>query len=198
MRARDASQKEKMKEYADQRRRATPCDINPGDAVLVRQPKQNKLTTPYDSVPYTVTERKGTMVTARRNDKEITRNSSHFKRIDESHMTRAGSGYEDESDDEITYKPVAPPMPPDRPQTGTVPPTTPPRNTAVGNPPTPQTPLRRQSVPRAIPCSPPTVPSSSPRAVPRSLPTVPSSSPARMRPRRAQKAPTWMKDYVKK
>ena len=66
--------------------------------MLVRQPKHNKTTTPYDSNPYVVTERKGTMVTAKRKEKEITRNTSHFKRIEESHMT--GVEAEDESDNE--------------------------------------------------------------------------------------------------
>ena len=84
MRQRDANQKSKMKEYADQRRRATPSDINPGDIVLVKQPKYNKTTTPYDSSLYVVTGRKGTLVKAKCNIKEITRNSSHFKRIDRS------------------------------------------------------------------------------------------------------------------
>ena len=87
MRQRDANQKTKLMEYEDQRRHATPSNINPGDIVLVKQPKHNKTTTPYDSSPYVVTERKGTLVTAKRNEKEITSNSSHFKRIDDSHMT---------------------------------------------------------------------------------------------------------------
>ena len=39
-----------MKEYADQRRHATPRDINPGDIVLVKQPKYNKTTTTYGSI----------------------------------------------------------------------------------------------------------------------------------------------------
>ena len=39
-----------------------------GDIVLVRQPKLNKLSTPYDPTPLIVKERKGTMITAERGD----------------------------------------------------------------------------------------------------------------------------------
>ena len=55
MRERDAQQETKMKEYADQRRCTAQSDINPGDVVLVKQPKPIKTTTPYDSNPYVVT-----------------------------------------------------------------------------------------------------------------------------------------------
>ena len=129
MRQRDANQKTKMKEYADQRRHATPSDINPGDIVLVKQPKHNKTTTPYDSSPYVVTERKGTLVTAKRNEKEITRNSS-----------------------QTVNTPIMPPMLSDHPPNITEPtPTT----TAVGNRHAPQTPPRPRAVPRAATSSSP-------------------------------------------
>ena len=179
MRQRDANQKSKMKEYADQRRRATPSDINPGDIVLVKQPKHNKTTTPYDSSPYVVTGRKGTLVTAKRNEKEITRNSSHFKRIDDSHMT--GVELDDESDDETVNVPIMPPMPSDHPPNITEPT---PATTAVGNRHVPQTPPRPRAVPRAAT-------SSSPR-------NVPNPTPARARPCRARTEPAWMRDFVRK
>ncbi|XP_075948276.1 reeler domain containing 1 [Anarhichas minor] len=51
------------------------------DAVLHRQPKHNKLTTPYNSKPYTVTKVKGSMITAARNGHFIVRNSSFFEKI---------------------------------------------------------------------------------------------------------------------
>jgi len=81
MRERDRREKEKMKQYADHRANAKQSDLKPGDTVLVRQPKENKLSTPYDPKPYQVQERKGSMVTARRDDKSITRNTSFFKKI---------------------------------------------------------------------------------------------------------------------
>ncbi|KAK2549466.1 hypothetical protein P5673_029999 [Acropora cervicornis] len=39
-----------------------------GDAVLVKQPRLNKLSTPFNPTPLVVTERKGTMVTGLRGD----------------------------------------------------------------------------------------------------------------------------------
>ena len=100
----------------------------------MKQPKHKKTTTPYDSSPYVVTGHKGTLVTAKRNEKEnlIIRNSSHFKLIDDSRMT--GVELDDESDNEIVNEPMMPPMRSDHPPNITEPtPTT----TAVGNRQTP-------------------------------------------------------------
>ena len=47
--------------------------------VLMRQPKQNKLSTPYNPKPFVVEEKKGLMVTVRNGSQTITRNSSQFK-----------------------------------------------------------------------------------------------------------------------
>ena len=81
VRKKDTEAKAKMKACSDDRRHATPSNIKPGDTVLCRQLKQNKLTTPYSTEPLTVTSVKGSMVTAGRNGYAITRNSSFFKRI---------------------------------------------------------------------------------------------------------------------
>ena len=78
---RDAEQKEKIKAYADKKLRVRPSDIKPGDTVLVRQQKKNKLSTPYRPEPLVVEEKKGSMVTASDGLKSITRNSSMFKVI---------------------------------------------------------------------------------------------------------------------
>ena len=75
----DEYSKAKMKMYADERNNATKSKLTVGDKVLVQQPKENKLSTPFDPKPYQVTEKKGTMVTARREDKSIKRNSTFFK-----------------------------------------------------------------------------------------------------------------------
>ena len=50
-----------------------------GDFVLVRQRKLNKLTSNFDPIPYQITRRQGTMITASRPDHVITRNIDHFK-----------------------------------------------------------------------------------------------------------------------
>lgn len=56
-------------------------NIRVGDTVLIRQRKQNKWPTKFDPFPFIVVRRKGTMITASRNGKYISRNVSHFKKI---------------------------------------------------------------------------------------------------------------------
>ena len=75
----DASAKAKQKVYADHHRGATTPIFKVGDQVLVRQRKQNKLTSRFDYRPYKLVAIKGTIITARLNDHHITRNCSHFK-----------------------------------------------------------------------------------------------------------------------
>lgn len=70
-----------MKGYADLKAHAQEREIKPGEVVLIRQPKQNKLSTPYNPKPFIVEEQKGTMVTARNGSQTVTRNSSQFKVI---------------------------------------------------------------------------------------------------------------------
>lgn len=52
-----------------------------GDCVLLKQQKINKLTSKYESIPYKVVEIKGTMITAKNDVKEVTRNYSFFKKV---------------------------------------------------------------------------------------------------------------------
>jgi hypothetical protein len=80
----DANSKQKMKQYADSRRHTSPCTLIAGDQVLVKQRKVDKLTPPYNPDPYTVKERRGSMVIADRNGHTITRNSSHFRPVNAS------------------------------------------------------------------------------------------------------------------
>ena len=78
----DTYSKGKMAEYFNARRHTTHSEMTPGDYVLVKQPKKNTLTTPYNAMPCLVKEKKGSMITARRPDGSlITRNSSHFRRL---------------------------------------------------------------------------------------------------------------------
>ena len=72
------------KEYADKRRNAKESTIEIGDTVLVKQIKQNKLTTRFNKTPYTVINRKGTKVIAENSKHRITRNVSHLKRVNAS------------------------------------------------------------------------------------------------------------------
>ena len=80
---RDSHCKTKSKLYADEKRHVQHHTLKPGDLVIARQPKANTLTPPYDPVPYCVQGVNGTMITAEKlsNNKRLTRNSSHFKRV---------------------------------------------------------------------------------------------------------------------
>ena len=49
-----------------------------GDCVLVKQPVINKLMPPFDPDPYFIKCIKGSIVTAERRNKSITRNKEHF------------------------------------------------------------------------------------------------------------------------
>ena len=79
IRENDLKAKQKMKIYAD--KKSKPCMIKEGDAVLVKRPKANKLTTPFNPKPYKVVFRKGSMTTAKQDEHLITRNSSYFKPV---------------------------------------------------------------------------------------------------------------------
>ena len=73
--------KQKMKIYADLKAHAREREIKPGEVVLMRQLKKNKLSTPYHPKPFVVEEKKGSMVTASNGLQTVTRNSSQFKVI---------------------------------------------------------------------------------------------------------------------
>ena len=77
----DERAKERMKKHADKRSRARVSNIRVADTVLICQRKQNKWSTKFDPFPFIVVRRKGTMVTASRNGKYISRNVCHFKKI---------------------------------------------------------------------------------------------------------------------
>lgn len=82
IRKHDSSQKMKIKVYADNKRCIKPCDISPGDAVLVKKPfNMVKGSTVYNPNPMTVVQKKGSMITARNEDTTVTRNSSFFKKL---------------------------------------------------------------------------------------------------------------------
>lgn len=81
VRERDTKIKLKNKQYADKKRKARPSNLKSGDAVLVRQPKKNKLTTPFNPNPGVIIEKKGSMVTVKHGDRTLTRDASHFKPI---------------------------------------------------------------------------------------------------------------------
>eukprot|EP00794_Sanderia_malayensis_P020629 gene20629-biopygen17021 len=70
------------KECSDVRRRVKDSDITAGDFVLVKQQKRNKLITRFDTDPYVVVQRNRSQVIAMNKDqRNVKRNISHFKRI---------------------------------------------------------------------------------------------------------------------
>ena len=88
------------KRYADQRRHAKESPIKIGDTVLVKQKRNNKLSSRFNKTPYMVVDRRGTQVIAENNQKHrVTRNISHFKRIHDAVVHSEES--ESESEDEI-------------------------------------------------------------------------------------------------
>jgi hypothetical protein len=101
----DESAKEKMKKYADNPRNTSKHSIVDGDAVLVRQQRRNKFSTPFESIPYIVEKVKGTMITARRttDQRRITRNSSHYKKVRKPVQGNAPLEVILENEDEVSW-----------------------------------------------------------------------------------------------
>ena len=78
----DHQAKIRMKAYADSKANVKPSNISVGDTVVVkRDPSTKKSLSPYMPEPYTVAERKRSMITAKSGDAVTTRNSSFFKQI---------------------------------------------------------------------------------------------------------------------
>ena len=61
-RDKDAENKQKRADYADTRRGARESGIAPGDTVLLKQRKENKLSTTFGKIPYEVTSKSGSEV----------------------------------------------------------------------------------------------------------------------------------------
>lgn len=166
----DDSAKFKMRTYADARRHTQPCNLQTGDAVLVKQQRKNKLTPPFCPRPYQVTARKGSMVTAGRGDHRITRNSSHFKSVtgDVPSPLLADEGEEDDDIEEGG-------------------------NDAMAGPPTPRAAPSRST-------GSPTPPTPHGAATPRNATTPrdqATPSPPAGRPQRQTKAPGYLQDYIR-
>ena len=144
MAKRDAHQKAVMKRKADGKTYVKPSNLKPGDTVLVKRPyNMSHGNTPYEEMPYTVTARKGSMVSARNDHKSVTRNSSFFKPLygAQSHMN-----YDDNDEEERMSEHDS--------DNGHVPdvPSTSHRDPTPGSPPRniPATPQRKEQ-PQAIP-----------------------------------------------
>ena len=109
----DTVSKQRMSAYADERRHTKQSGLQPGDHVLVRQPKKNKLSPPppFSPSPYIVTQKKGSMVTAKRgNNTIIVRNSSYFKPIQGVTPKLFDEEEEEEDDDQVCTETIPNPL----------------------------------------------------------------------------------------
>jgi hypothetical protein len=76
-----------MKKHFENKHCVKPSQFKVGVHVLVKQEQKDKLTTPFIPTPLKIKETKGSMITAADGqNKMITRNSSHFKKVGESIM----------------------------------------------------------------------------------------------------------------
>lgn len=78
---RDETQKAKIKQYADITRGTRGTILNPGDKVLLKQKKKNKLTAKFSSVPYTVKKKVGNTVTIEHEGRQMKRNVTQLKKL---------------------------------------------------------------------------------------------------------------------
>ena len=121
VRKRNTEAKNIMKCYADKRQCAKANPVTTGDTVLVRQPKLNKMSTPYDPTPLIAKERKGTMITAERgNGSKVTRNVSMFHSIPQ-RLIQDSRPQDDSSDDILPVKEELSPSPGNEEKTTTQP-----------------------------------------------------------------------------
>lgn len=102
LRRTDQRMKAYMKQLADDRNRAKDSEIQTGDRVLIRQPQSNKFTTPYEPTPYEVVHCKGSMITAQRGDRKITRNTTFFKKIPPAPIPEGDDTVSDDMFDDAT------------------------------------------------------------------------------------------------
>jgi hypothetical protein len=112
----DATAKRKMKEYADDRNNAKPATFQIGDDVLVRQRKRNKFSSYNNPIPYHIAAIKGSMITAENAKHNITRNSSHFKKITRPSTCGSTTNDDDGEDEDIPNSDIEEPGIQEQPQ----------------------------------------------------------------------------------
>ena len=84
MRDRDGKMKAKTKWYADKKRNAHESYLAPGDQVLVKQERKNKLSTSFAPEPYDVITKTGNSVVIESPDGiQLMRNTTHVKKYEE-------------------------------------------------------------------------------------------------------------------
>ena len=82
VRDRDTERKMRGKLFADKHRGAQESDISVGDKILIEQKRENKLSTPYQPMPYEVVSKEGNSIIAKSEDGvEVQRNTLHTKKF---------------------------------------------------------------------------------------------------------------------
>ena len=95
----DETAKYTMKRQFDERNHTKPCDIQIGNSVLRKTDrKENKLTPAYEANHYTVTNKKGNMITVTNGNGLVTRNSSKFKKVNRPSIRTSIDELEDEEE----------------------------------------------------------------------------------------------------
>ena len=100
-----------MKAHADKKAYVKPCNISPGEAVLVKRTfSVSKGRTVYDPTPMTVVSKKGSMIAADGENRTVTRNSSLCKNIyppavNEGNDESQNSGFGSSADKECIQEP---------------------------------------------------------------------------------------------
>ena len=81
--------KAKAKQYADKKRNAQESDLAPGDKVLVKQERKNKLSTPFAPEPFDVVTKTGNSVVMESPEGvQLMRNTTHVKKYEETSQNR--------------------------------------------------------------------------------------------------------------
>jgi hypothetical protein len=80
VRDRDSEMKEKGKDYGDKRQGCSESDYSPGDKVLVKQHRENKLDTTFKMEPMVVKAKHGNSVALESNGTEYNHNVTHMKK----------------------------------------------------------------------------------------------------------------------
>ena len=102
--ARETDQRNKirMKTQADSHPKVKQSDFRVGDKVLLKQRKRDKLTTSYETVPYTVEEVKGSQVTAFNHIHQVCRHANLFKKLPRRVLANEGEPLDELPDQEDT------------------------------------------------------------------------------------------------
>ena len=90
---------------ADLKRHAKETHIKVGDIVLLKKPKENKLSSRFSPKPYQVVAMKGHMVTGTRGGHQVTRHASFFKKFEgKVDKTPIEDDVSEDQDEEAPYR----------------------------------------------------------------------------------------------